>query len=597
MSEDLKAKLIQLLQSMDSSEIERLLKEEPKAVQTINNLTVVSGLWNINRVGRSFDQYIDNFKKFLQFPVKMYLYIPKELEELVWEYRSDTNTFVKVFELEDLKGNYYAPFWDKTQEIRTSEEWLNQTGEHGWLKDSPQAKNEWYNPIVQSKMFMLHDAKIGNPFDTDYFIWLDAGITNTVYENYFIQDRCLDKITEHLDTFLFLSYPYEATDEIHGFEFGAMNAYAKKKVEYVCRGGLFGGHKDYISQANAMYYSLLQQTLHDGYMGTEESIFAIMANLQPHVYKRYELDDNGLIVKFIENLLSGDVNLVEEKPRGYGVPKKIYKQDEEKTSVYVLGFNFPEQFKYLMESFEKNPEWLDKPRKILINNSDNDSSIEEYDKLCQQYGFEHIVTGENLGINRGRIYAAQHFEESDSDYYFFFEDDMNLNSKEDVGVCRNGFTKYVPNLYYLTHQIMAKEQFDFLKLSYTEVYMDNNIQVSWYNVPQEVRTQVWPEYDQLPINGLDPYAPRTYFKHIDVMSGISYASGNIYYANWPMIVNREGNRKMFLTETWEHPYEQTLMSYIYQKTLQGEINPAVLLASPINHHRIKYYEPDQRREN
>lgn len=59
---------------------------------------------------------------------------------------------------------------------------------------------------------------------------------------------------------------------------------------------------------------------------------------------------------------------------------------------------------------------------------------------------------------------------------------------------------------------MLKEKFDFLKLSFTEVYMDNHIQVSWYNVPQTVRTEVWPEYNKLPTTGLDPNCPRSEFK-------------------------------------------------------------------------------------
>lgn len=144
---------------------------------------------------------------------------------------------------------------------------------------------------------------------------------------------------------------------------------------------------------------------------------------------------------------------------------------------------------------------------------------------------------------------------------------------------------------------MAKEEFDFLKLSYTEVYMDNNIQVSWYNVPQAVRSAVWPDYDQLPISGLDPHAPRTKFDRIDVLDEVSYATGEIYYANWPMIVGKEGNKKMFINTKWGHPYEQTWMSHMFQETMKKNLNPACLLAAPVNHNRIAYYKPEERREN
>ena len=562
---------------------------------TNKELTVVTGLWDISRVGRSFDHYIENFNKFLEMPVNMFIYVPKDLEHLVWAKRSRSNTHVRVFELEDIKNNFYQPFWDKTQEIRTNPEWLSQAG---WLAGSPQASNEWYNPIVQSKMFMLHDAKILNVFNTDYFIWLDAGITNTVYEKYFTDNKCLDKLIPHLSTFLFLSYSYQANGEIHGFDFKAINKYAREEVKYVCRGGLFGGHKDFLSQANGTYYHLLQDTLASGYMGTEESLFSVMAHLEPHIYRRYALDENGLIVKFIQDLLDDNVRLENNGGRAHVLPKGVYNANTSKTSLYMLTFNFPEQIEHTVATWEANsPDWMSKPRKILLDNSTDENARIKNQELAIKYNFEYIPMEGNVGINGGRLFAAKHFQESDSDYYFFFEDDMGLNPSSNAGFCRNGFKNYTPDLYKKVHEIMAKEDFDFLKLSFTEVYMDNNIQVSWYNVPQSFRSFMWPDYDQLPISGLDPYAPRTKFDKIDVHNELSYISGEIYYANWPMIVSKKGNQKMFLDVQWEHPFEQTWMSYMFQETVKGNINPAVLLASPVWHNRIIYYKPEERREN
>ena len=559
-----------------------------------SNLTIVTGLWNIGRDGRPFTHYLQHFNHFLDIDANLFLYVPKELEEMVWAKRSKENTFVKIYELEDIK-NMYMPFWDKTQEIRNNPEWKNQAE---WLSNSPQSSLEWYNPIVQSKMFLLNDVTIWNPFNTEYFMWLDAGITNTVYEKYFTDNKALDKILPYLESFLFLSYPYEANTEIHGFDFDAMNRYAGKKVEYVCRGGLFGGRKEVINQANGLYYSLLDKSLNKGNMGTEESIFTLMSYIEPEKYRRYALDSNGLVVKFIQALLDNKVEL-EHIPddRVYLKPKNLDISNL-KTSLYILTFNFPEQIEHTLATWEANsPDWLSKPRKILIDNSNKPEAIEGNKAICEKYGFEHIITNENLGINRGRFLAAEHFQESDSDFYFFFEDDMGFNPSTDNGFCRNGFKKFVPDLYNKVHKIMLKEDFDFLKLSFTEVYMDNNIQVSWYNVPQDIRTRDWPNYDKLPITGLDPNAPRTLLKEIDVLDELSYTSGEIYYANWPMIVSKAGNQKMFLDIKWAHPYEQTWMSYMYQETKKGNLNPAVLLASPVWHNRIVYYEDHERREN
>ena len=478
-----------------------------------NNLTIVTGLWNIGRDGRPFTHYIQHLNHFLDIDANLFLYVPKELENLVWEKRSKENTFVKIYELEDVK-NMYGPFWDKTQEIRTNPEWYNQTGEGGWLTTSPQASLEWYNPIVQSKMFLLNDVTIWNPFNTEKFIWLDAGITNTVYEKFFTENNVLDKISPYLDSFLFLSYPYDAVDEIHGFKLDAMNRYAGDKVEYVCRGGLFGGKKEVINEANALYYSMLERSLSEGYMGTEESIFTLMSYVEPEKYRRYALDGNGLVVKFIQSLLDDTVEL-ESIPdnRVYLKPKNL-DTSKLKTSLYILTFNFPQQLRHTLESYKLHPDWLNKTRKILIDNSNKEEAIEGNKAICEEYGFEHIITNENLGINRGRFLAAEHFQESDSDYYIFLEDDMCLYPP-DLGFCRNGFKLFEEDLFNKVHKIMLKEEYDFLKLSFTEVYMDNHFQCSWYNVPQDIRTRDWPNYNKLPVNGLDINCPRTKFNKID----------------------------------------------------------------------------------
>ena len=202
----------------------------PEEKPSEKELTLVTGLWNINREGRPFEHYIENFRKFLDIPQNLFIFIPAEYEYLVWEKRSKENTYVKVYELGDIK-NIYAPHWDKTQEIRTSPDWVNITGEGGWLKTSPQATLEWYNPIVMSKMFMLHDVTIWNPFDSKKFLWLDAGITNTVYEKYFTENNVLNKISDYIDPFLFLSYPYEAADEVHGFKHSGMKAVCGQSIK------------------------------------------------------------------------------------------------------------------------------------------------------------------------------------------------------------------------------------------------------------------------------------------------------------------------------------------------------------------------------
>lgn len=569
------------------------------ASDTDTNLTLVTGLWNIGRDERSFEEiYIPRFKTLLKLDVPMILFLPKELHDVVWEIRNPSNTLIKLVELDDIKQGYFQPHWDSFERIRNSEKWQNITGEGGWLKNSPQVKYEWYNPIVMSKMFMLHDASIYNTFNTEYFYWIDAGLNITVHEGALIDKKFYNALPDLTDPFLFLSFPYIPAGEIHGFDQKAADRIAGQKIEYVCRGGLFGGHKDFMSTANSVYYGLLNNTLSEGLMGTEESIFTLMSYLEPHNYRRSTLESNGLIVTFYNNVLEGKAELTEipEAKRKY--KRQTLNLDKYKTNLYILTFNFPEQVLYTIESMKKVPEWLERPHLVLLDNSTNEEAREKNREIAKEYNFEYISLEGNKGICGGRQFAAEHFHNSDADYYFFFEDDMTSNPPEYSGqFCRNGLRKFIPNLYNILHKIMLKEDFDYLKMSFTEVYWDNDIQTSWYNVPQEIRTKFWPDYDKLPITGRDPNAPRTEFDKIGTVDGVAYINGDVTYTNWPMIMSKKGNQKVFIDTKWAHPYEQTWMSHVFQKQKAGEINAAVLLASPIWHERIKYYTPEERREN
>ena len=174
-----------------------------------NKVTIVTGLWDLGRgeinqnFKRSYDDYLTKFIDILKTDIPMYIFIDEKDEEFIWKYRNPENTVINKISLDGIKN--WFPFTDKTNEIRKDINWQNQSG---WLKDSPQCTLEGYNPVVMSKMFMLNDVTIRNPFSSDYFFWLDAGITNTVHWGYFSHDKVLDNLPTFIDStkdFVFLT--------------------------------------------------------------------------------------------------------------------------------------------------------------------------------------------------------------------------------------------------------------------------------------------------------------------------------------------------------------------------------------------------------
>jgi hypothetical protein len=558
----------------------------------MSKITLVTGLWNINRDGltegwsRTFQHYLDKFDQLLQIENNMIIFGEPELESFVFERRDRSNTQFITRDKEWFKQT--VPY-DKIQEIRNNPDWY---GQAGWLQDSTQAKLEWYNPLVMSKMFLMNDARIMDQFNSQHLYWIDAGITNTIHSGYFTHDKIQNKLPELFDKFGFVAFPYDANNEIHGFSYPKINSYAGNDVKLVCRGGLFGGPKHVFSDINGIYYNILSETLKSGYMGTEESIFSIMLYKHSDMIDYVEIDGNGLISKFCEDLKNDTYEV-----KNISGKKSLNKDlNINNSALYVITFNSPKQFETLIESMiQYDKDFLDKPKKYLLDNSSDLETTEEYRKICVLNGFEHIKK-ENLGICGGRQFIAEHADENNFDFYFFFEDDMFFYPKQGE-VCKNGFNRTVNNLYINSLEITKKEDLDFLKMNYTEFYGDNGTQWSWYNVPQHIREEFWPNKPNLPVMGLDPNAPRTNFEKILSYKNIPYALGDVYYCNWPQVVTKYGNKKMFLETKWGRPFEQTWMSFIYQETKKGNINPGLLLLTPTEHDRFDFYDGSLRKES
>jgi hypothetical protein len=558
----------------------------------MSKITLVTGIWDIGRSNlsegwsRSYQHYLDKFEKLLEVDCNMIIYGDSELEKFVYSKRQMSNT---QFILRDLSWFTSSEFFDSIQKIRTNPDWYNQVG---WLKESTQARLENYNPLVMSKVYLLHDAKLMDKFDSEYMFWIDGGLTNTVHPGYFTHDKVLDKLDKYISKFSFVCFPYDASTEIHGFEYNKLNELAGAKVNKVARGGFFGGPKHTISDINSIYYGLMKSTLSQGYMGTEESIFSIMCYKHSDLINYFEIEGNGLFGKFFEDLKEDRLKVKNEN-----IVRPSYNLDSSKVGLYVITFNSPNQFKTLIDSMiAYDKDYLNKTKKFLLNNSTDKSTFDQYQEICEEFEFEHIVPEEgNLGICGGRQFIAEHFDKTDLDYYLFFEDDMFFFPESTT--CRNGFSRWVEKLFVKSLEIMQKESFDFLKMNYSEFYGDNGTQWSWYNVPQNVRAEFWPDKPRLPQMGLDPNAPRTVFNKILSHRGVPYAMGEVYYCNWPQIVSKPGNKKMFLDTTWAHPFEQTWMSHMYQLVKKGELFPGLLLMTPTEHDRFDHYDRGLRKES
>ena len=271
---------------------------------TLKNSTLVTGLWDINRNSlegmwkRPFSSYLENFLELLKTDNNLIIFGDKDLEKITFKYRSKSNTKFIVKDINWFKNNNY---FNLIQKIRNNPEWLYQTD---WLKNSPQGSLEMYNPIIMSKMFLLQEATHINPFNSDYFYWIDGG--NRIDKKFYF-NNIIENISKYTN-FFFICFPHIPYNEIHGFNYEELKNITLCNINIVARGGFFGGNKDLISTITPIYHNLMIETLEKNLMGTEESLFTILTYTCPELIDYFELNSEDFAdpQKFFEKFIHSD---------------------------------------------------------------------------------------------------------------------------------------------------------------------------------------------------------------------------------------------------------------------------------------------------
>ena len=115
----------------------------------------------------------------------------------------------------------------------------------------------------------------------------------------FFQEQMFDKL-------MITYFDYQPSREIHGFEkraffqFTGVEDVGHTTEVIVGRGGIFGGTKEYLEVATLAYHEMLAGSLEEGYMGTEENIFALLWYRTPELVHRYDNKEGGNCAVFSE---------------------------------------------------------------------------------------------------------------------------------------------------------------------------------------------------------------------------------------------------------------------------------------------------------
>ncbi len=271
-----------------------------------SNVTIVTGIWDFEQEestadsSRHFSHYLDHFEELCRLNIPMLIYAAKPHQHLIKLFRENRPTVLQNKHLSSFRENF--DFFDAVQDIRKNPSW---SARDAGLNVSKHGAIEWYNPMTMSKIFMLNDARIGNPFNSDYYVWLDCTILRTVPLEHLANDKTFHNMASYLQTFFFLTVPSGDAPTLHGFPRKDLARLCNRNdIPHICSGQFFGGHRDCIGEINGHYYSWLSRTLRAGLMGTEACVFTLLANNTPELCRVLHLGDESCvdIAAFFRNL-------------------------------------------------------------------------------------------------------------------------------------------------------------------------------------------------------------------------------------------------------------------------------------------------------
>jgi hypothetical protein len=234
-----------------------------------NDMTIVTGFYKTNRVAKKHSyEYLDKSIKTLSIPQNMYIFITSDLKDFVLEIRKKLNLLNKTKIIEITYNNLYMiDYYDKIAE--------------NTVKNNAIYMNPLYIMCVASRNNYLRSAINDNFFNTDFFIWVDFGLSHIVEMN----DMLLN------------------INNYNQIRIAWISRYKKNKNLFVYNhecmgGGLFGGHKNILLKLINLHDEYFIKLTNMGFNMNNDKLLFLMFEEYPELFDYYFSSYNLLYLKF-----------------------------------------------------------------------------------------------------------------------------------------------------------------------------------------------------------------------------------------------------------------------------------------------------------
>lgn len=241
-------------------------------------VTVVTGLYNINREtngdGRKITDYIAWLKKTMLLNVPMVIYCEQSTYEQIKNERSnyDHTKFI-IIEKKDID---YLQYEDKVNEIVKNPDYLRKIRGGERLE----VKLPIYNLLIMNKIVWMSDAAKENYFNSDMFMWVDAGCSR-FFENY---DLNLKKQWPNLNKLNPEKFNIQVSQPL--FNDLELNDIMYHNIHFTTA-TIFSGKKEIIDRIKMESQIIFKEMLENQCINNEQIVFAMIFKKYPDLFNGF----------------------------------------------------------------------------------------------------------------------------------------------------------------------------------------------------------------------------------------------------------------------------------------------------------------------
>lgn len=230
----------------------------------------------------SNEAYMSWFSNLLSLDIKLYILTEAKFIDKIIAARKKIDpklekTIIKETSVEELPA--YKSFNEKLEKLMFSDE-FKKIVVH---KEVPEMSKPLYNVLMFNKVNFLQQVLDENPFNTEYFSWVDAGFIRSEEDVEGIKkwpDPSKLMLTKDKIKFFCINDEIKRhMSDIRGHLLSQMR---------MLKGTIFFLHKDLIPVIKNIFNHYVEESLSKGYIGSDEKIFDLCCYNYPELFDLYQ---------------------------------------------------------------------------------------------------------------------------------------------------------------------------------------------------------------------------------------------------------------------------------------------------------------------